>query len=87
MELLKAFSEKLAYTRLGESDNTKVYDFISDPVSMQDIGEEKKQSLVERIVTDTLKSDDAKYLYISLTLMCMGAALYMSKGVLDKFKK
>ena len=54
---------------------------------MQDIGEEKKQSLVEKIVTDTLKSDDAKYLYISLTLMCMGAALYMSKGVLDKFKK
>ena len=87
VELLKAFSEKLAYTRLGESDNTKVYDFISDPVSMQDIGEEKKQSLVERIVTDTLKSDDAKYLYISMTLMCIGAVMFMSNGIMDKVKK
>ena len=87
VELLKAFSEKLAYTKLGESDNTKVYDFISDPVSVQDIGEEKKQSIVERVVTDTLKRDDIKYLYISMTLMSIGIVMFMSNGIMDKVKK
>jgi hypothetical protein len=87
VELLKAFSEKLAYTKLGESDNTKVYDFISDPVSVQNIGEEKKQSIVERVVTDTLKRDDIKYLYISMTLMSIGIVMFMLKVVPDKEKK
>lgn len=77
VELLKAFSEKLAYTKMGENDNTKVYDFIVNPVSTQELDIEK--SSATEMINEIPKSEDVKYLYISLSLMFVGMFMYFIK--------
>ena len=47
-DTLKAFSTRLAYTRLGELENKEVYDFIAEPIMLKNESEvdglEKKQA-------------------------------------------
>lgn len=41
--ILKAFSEKLSYTRLGTLEHTEAYDFMVNPVKLQRLGDEEPE--------------------------------------------
>ena len=77
VELLKAFSEKLAYTKMGENDNTNFLMIRRPPRSTQELDIEK--SSATEMINEIPKSEDVKYLYISLSLMFVGMFMYFIK--------
>ncbi len=64
--LLEDFTRKLSYTRLGSLGNTKAYDFIVNPVSMES-KDLKKRALFQ------FDSDLSKYLFAGITLALLMA--------------
>lgn len=70
-QILKDFSEKLSYTRLGSVDNTMVYDFMVNPVLLEQALPDAETKTVAGKAAETVA--DNRYLFIAAG--CLAATL------------
>lgn len=87
-DILKDFSEKLPYTRLGSMEYTQVYQFIAKPVNLNDVSKEKgkpvngneakESSLKAASVNAEKESDITEYLiYIVFTALLAALIIFL----------